>query len=109
MNKDAYAKYNILPNLSYNILEYLIQEPRANMIWKLLKYNDTDDEQSGDMGKKFSGTLGIKIGTVNSVLLTDAMLRDNPTISERTDFSVTNIDNTTGTLYKTNKTEDGRI
>ena len=72
-----------------------------------LKYNDTDDEQSGDMGKKFSGTLGIKIGTVNSVLLTDAMLRDNPTISERTDFSVTNTENTTGTLYKTNKTEDG--
>ena len=72
-----------------------------------LKYNDTDDEQSGDMGKKFSGTLGIKIGTVNSVLLTDAMLRDNPTISERTDFSVTNTETTTGTLYKTNKTEDG--
>lgn len=34
-----------------------------------LKYNDTDDEQSGDMRKKFSGTLGIKIGTVNSVNL----------------------------------------
>ena len=35
------------------------------------------------------------------------VLRDNPTISERTDFNSTNIANTTGTLYKTNKTEDG--
>ena len=35
------------------------------------------------------------------------MLEDNPTISERTDFSVANTENTTGTLYKTNKTEDG--
>ena len=39
--------------------------------------------------------------------LAEAMLRDNPTIEERTDFSVRNIANTTGTLYKTNKTEDG--
>ena len=49
MNKDAYAKYNILPNLSYNILEYLIQEPRANMIWKLLKYNDTEAWNKPDL------------------------------------------------------------
>ena len=70
-----------------------------------LKYNDTDDEQSGDMGKKFNGTLGIKIGS--NPTLSEAMLRDNPIISERTDFSVTNVANTTGTLYKTNKTEDG--
>ena len=39
--------------------------------------------------------------------LAEAMLRDNPTISERTDFSETNTENTTGTIYKTNKTEDG--
>ena len=75
-----------------------------------LKYNDTDDEQSGDMGKKFSGTLGIqlptkKVRTEPTSILT-AILDDNPTISERTDFSVTNVANTTGTLYKTNKTED---
>ena len=58
------------------------------------------------MGKKFSGTLGIKIGTIGPMLLSDAMLRDNTTVKERTDFSVTNKENTTGTLYKTNKTED---
>ena len=39
--------------------------------------------------------------------LTRAMLRDNTTIKERTDFSVANVANTTGTIYKTNKTEDG--
>ncbi len=38
--------------------------------------------------------------------LFDAILRDNPTISERTDFSITNGESTTGTIYKTNKTED---
>ena len=47
--------------------------------------------------------------TLNSALptLAQAMLRDNPTISERTSFSSTNVANTTGTIYKTNKTEDG--
>ena len=43
----------------------------------------------------------------DGITLAQAMLRDNPTISERTDFSVTNTATTTGTLYKTNKTEDG--
>ena len=40
------------------------------------------------------------------ITLAKAILRDNPTISERTDFSSTNTENTTGTIYKTNKTED---
>ncbi len=39
--------------------------------------------------------------------LGEKLLKDNPTISERTDFSVTNVANTTGTIYKTNQTEDG--
>ena len=39
--------------------------------------------------------------------LSDVMLRDNITINERTDFSAINVTNTTKTLYKTNKTEDG--
>ena len=43
----------------------------------------------------------------DGITLAQAMLRDNPTISERTSFSSTNIANTTGTIYKTNKTEDG--
>ena len=43
----------------------------------------------------------------DGITLAQAMLRDNTTIKERTDFSVTNTATTTGTLYKTNKTEDG--
>ena len=43
----------------------------------------------------------------DGITLAQAMLRDNTTIKERTDFSVTNVETTTGTLYKTNKTEDG--
>ena len=47
--------------------------------------------------------------TLKSILptLAEAILRDNTTISERTSFSSTNATNTTGTIYKTNKTEDG--
>ena len=43
----------------------------------------------------------------DGITLAQAMLRDNPTIKERTSFSSTNVANTTGTIYKTNKTEDG--
>ena len=53
-----------------------------------------------------NGTTTKPTGT-NSISLQEAILRDNPTISERTDFSVTNTSNTTGTIYQTNKTEDG--
>ena len=42
----------------------------------------------------------------DGITLAQAMLRDNPTIKERTSFSSTNVANTTGTIYKTNKTED---
>ena len=72
-----------------------------------LRYLDTDNDQSADMNKTLSGLLMIKEGSYPS--LTYVMLRDNPTISERTDFSVTNTANTTGIIYQTNKTEDGSI
>ena len=66
--------------------------------------SDTVD-QSDDMGKVLKGNLYISKGDYPNLLT--VMLRDNQTISQRTDFSVTNVANTTGTLYKTNKTEDG--
>ena len=69
--------------------------------------NDANIDQSDDMGAELSGKLYISEGTEGPKLLAEAILRDNPTISERTDFSVTNTSNTTGTIYKTNKTEDG--
>ncbi len=39
--------------------------------------------------------------------LYEKILADNPTVSTRTDFSVTNVANTTGTIYSTTATEDG--
>ncbi len=68
--------------------------------------NDANIDQSNDMGATLSGKLYISEGTPMPTLA-EVMLRDNPTISERTDFSVTNTANTTGTIYQTNKTEDG--
>ena len=67
--------------------------------------SDTVD-QSDDMGKELEGNIYISKGTVVPTLA-NVMLRDNPTISERTDFSVANTETTTGTLYRTNKSEDG--
>ncbi len=69
--------------------------------------NDENIDQSDDMGAELSGKLYISEGTEGPKLLAEAILRDNPTINERTDFSVTNVANTTGTIYQTNKTEDG--
>ncbi len=68
--------------------------------------NDANIDQSDDMGATLSGKLYISEGTPMPTLA-EVILRDNPTISERTDFSVINVANTTGTIYQTNKTEDG--
>ena len=67
--------------------------------------NDANIDQSDDMGAELSGKLFISEGS--NPTLTYAILRDNPTISERTNFSTTNVANTTRTIYQTNKTEDG--
>ena len=53
-----------------------------------------------------NGTTTKPTGT-NSISLQEAILRDNPTISERTNFSTAFTEETTGTIYQTNKTEDG--
>ena len=72
-----------------------------------VKYiNSETIDQNVDQEKTLSGKIFIRKFT-KMPTLAEAMLRDNPTISERADFSVTNTENTTGTLYKTNKTEDG--
>ena len=71
--------------------------------------NDENVDQSIDSlnNAVVTGKLYITEGTTNSKLLTQAMLEDNPTIEERTDFNVANTATTTGTIYQTNKTEDG--
>ena len=63
--------------------------------------NDENVDQSDDMGKKLSGTLFITEGTKdpNQTLLTQ-LLEDNPTVSERKDFTSPFTTNTANTLYK---------
>lgn len=47
--KNAYATYNQMPNLSYKILEYLMTSEKAEIIWKLLKYTDSDAWKKPDL------------------------------------------------------------
>ena len=100
-----------MPKLNYTgktVIKYSINLP-ANGTHNYtiqIKYLSSDTvDQSDDMEKEVSGKIYAEEGT--NLYFTDAILRDNTTISERTDFSVTNVANTTGTIYKTNKTEDG--
>ena len=73
-----------------------------------IKYiNSETENQDDDQGATLSGKLYIGKGTEPVPDFISKILRDNPTIEERTDFSVTNVANTTGTIYKTNKTENG--
>ena len=40
--KESYNKMILLPNLPYTILERLMTDKKAELIWKLLKYNESD-------------------------------------------------------------------
>ena len=50
--KDSYASYDVLPKLSYNIIEHLMTNPDAEIIWKLLKYKDADAWNKPNLTKK---------------------------------------------------------
>ena len=89
--------------LAYNVSIPANTKHNYNIEIKYL-YSETEN-QSSDMGKTLSGKLFISDGTLPT--LSYKIFEDNPTISERTDFSTTFTENTTGTLFKTNKTEDG--
>lgn len=41
-NATAYNKYSQVPNFSYKIIEHLMTNEKAEMLWKLIKYNDVD-------------------------------------------------------------------
>ena len=91
------------------VLAYSIEIPantKHNYNIEFIYESSEEVDQSDDMGKILSGNLYIGKGTTEPTLA-NVMLRDNPTINERTDFGVANKATTTGTLYKTNKTEDG--
>ena len=95
-------------NYTNEVLAYSVEIPANTThnytIEFVYEASDTVD-QSDDMGKVLKGNLYISKGSHPNLLT--VILKYNPTISERTDFSTTFTENTTGTLYKTNKTEDG--
>ena len=69
--------------------------------------NDENVDQSVDMNKVLKGTLFITEGTEETVTLYSKMLVDNPTISERNDFSTSFTETTTGTIYKSTESIAG--
>ena len=108
-NMTDFADMPKLYNTGKTVIKYSINLP-ANSTHNYtiqIKYLSSDTvDQSDDMEKEVSGKIYAEEGTPMPTLA-QAMLRDNPTIEERTDFSVANTSNTTGTIYQTDKTEDG--
>ena len=93
-SKDVVLAYNI--NIDNKVTHTYIVE------FKYLESTDVD--QSEDMGKTLTGKIFITKGTERPTIASQLLL-DNPTISERTDFSTAFTTNTPNTLYKT--TENG--
>ena len=115
---NGYLKYKITStNNGYNMTEFKDVPKSGAPKDKILAYsvsipvgvtqsytiefkyaNDESVDQSDDMGKKLSGTLFITEGTEPTLL--SQLLEDNPTVSERKDFTSPFTTNTTNTLYK---------
>ena len=93
-SKDVVLAYNI--NIDKKVTHTYIVE------FKYLESTDVD--QSEDMGKTLTGKIFITKGTERPTIASQLLL-DNPTISERTDFSTAFTTNPPNTLYKT--TENG--
>ena len=87
------------------LAENISIEKGATHTYKIvINYINSDDvNQSADMGKKLSGKIFIE--KYKTPTLASKLLRDNPTISTRSDFSTPFTTNTANTLYKI--TEDG--
>ena len=71
------------------------------------KYLTSEEDQSDDMGKELSGTLFIEEGTEKLLTLVEKLIKQNPTISARTDFSTTYTETNTGTLFKSTESIAG--
>ena len=71
------------------------------------KYLTSEEDQSDDMGKELSGTLFIEEGTEKPLTLAEKLIKQNPTISARTDFSTTYTETNTGTLFKSTESIAG--
>src|SRR5574344_1462816 len=58
----SYATYDFLPQISYNIVDNLMDNPDAEIIWKLLKYSTNDDWQAPNLTKAQKRALMYKGG-----------------------------------------------
>lgn len=47
--EDPYAKYKEMPKLAYRIIELLMQSEKAELLWKLLKYDEPDAWQKPNL------------------------------------------------------------
>lgn len=52
-----YADYAIMPDISYRIVEKLIEDPKAELMWKLLKYDDANAYKKPNLTKKEKAAL----------------------------------------------------
>ena len=87
------------------VLAYNITIPKNTIQSYQVEFNyiSTEEDQSGDMGKKLGGTLAIEASDGTPEIY-DKLLADNPTIKTRTDFSTIFNETNVNTLY--NATED---
>ena len=83
------------------VLAYNITIPKNTIQSYQVEFNyvSTEEDQSGDMGKKLGGTLAIEASTGTPEIY-DKLLADNPTIKTRTDFSTSLTETNVNTLYK---------
>ena len=83
------------------VLAYNITIPKNTIQSYQVEFNyiSTEEDQSGDMGKKLGGTLAIEASTGTPEIY-DKLLADNPTIKTRTDFSTIFTETNVNTLYK---------
>lgn len=54
---NPYNKYRDLPQIAYRIIEHLMLDDNANIIWKLLKYNDPNAYSKDDLTQEEKAAL----------------------------------------------------
>ena len=101
------------PNAIDVILAYSVSIPSKsiqNYTITIQYRNDEDEDQSIDSlnNAVVTGNIFIAEGTIKPALA-EAILRDNLTLEERTDFSIIFNEDTTGIIYQTNQTEDDSV
>ena len=67
MDTTAYNKYSQVPYFAYRIIEHLMTNPKAEVLWKLLKYNDADAYNKPNLTQEEKAALIYKgVGTQDS-------------------------------------------